>query len=177
MLDIKELSTRINRSFVDAEKTEDSGSYQRLATIFSEFEARLREYIQHNTKDEIMRIIQKLEIEGEITKEELRFIKLWIVGDAEYYIKLENNFNEWLLEVKRIIDEINKISNQKLDLEAALSLRALIEDGKRVIYDIAFYLEKKERIKNFEEAVLELDKEEKDMLVRLIKHKLISPEF
>jgi len=70
---------------------------------------------------------------------------------------------------------IKKESNP--DFETASHLRAILEDGKRVIYDIAFYLEKKERIANFEESTLELDKEEKDLLVKLLKNKLASKEF
>lgn len=177
MSDIKELSTRINRSFNDAEKAKDAASYQRVAAIFSELEVQLREYIQDITKDEINKIIQKLETGKEITKEELKFIKLWIVGDAEYYVKLENNFNDWLSELKRIVNEINKINDSKLDFETASHLRAILEDGKRVIYDIAFFLEKKERIANFEESTLELDKEERDLLVKLLSKKLTSKEF
>lgn len=98
-----------------------------------------------------------------MTKEELKFIKLWVVGDAEYYVKLENNFNDWLLELKRIVDEIAKINDPEPNFETASHLRAILEDGKRVIYDIAYFLKKKERIANFEEASLELDREERSI--------------
>jgi hypothetical protein len=172
-----ELSARIDRSFNDAEKNNDAASYQRVATIFSEYEIQLREYIQEITKGEINRIIQKLESQEEINTEELRFIKLWIVGDAEYYTRMENNFNDWLLEVKRIVGEVNKFNAAESDFEAASRLRAMLEDGKRVLYDISFFLEKKEREAKFTEATLELDKEEKDLLVKLLRHKLISKEF
>lgn len=177
MTDFSDLSTRINRGFNDVERVKDAGSCQRLAAIFSDVELQLREYIQEITKDEINKIIQKLETEREITKEEISFIKLWIVGDADYYVKLENNFNDWLSELKRIVDEINKINEPKPNFETASHLRAILEDGKRVIYDIAFFLEKKERIRNFEEATLELDKEERSLLIRLFKQRLISKEF
>ena len=53
----------------------------------------------------------------------------------------------------------------------------MLEDGKRVMYDIAFFLEKKEREAKFTEAILELDKEEKDLLAKLLKSKLASKEF
>lgn len=177
MADFKELSQRIERSFNDAIKAGDASSYQRLGAIFSDADIQLREYIQEITKNEINRIIQKLETGKEIGVEELRFIKLWIVGDADYYIKLENNFNDWLLEIKRIVNETTKIKESEPDFETASHLRAILEDGKRVIHDIAFYLEKKERIANFEESTLELDREERDLLIKLLKNKLVSKEF
>ncbi len=172
-----ELSTRINRSFSDAEKSNDAASYQRVAIIFSEYEIQLREYIQEITKGEISRIIQKLERRDEINAEELKFIKLWIVGDAEYYTRMENNFQDWLLEVKRIRDEINKVNQSEPDFETASRLRAMLEDGKRVLYDISFFLEKKERETAFADSTQELDREEKDLLVKLLKNKLTSKEF
>jgi hypothetical protein len=172
-----ELYDKINCSFNDAEKNNDAASYQRIASIFSECEIQLREYIQEITRGEISRIMQKLESQKEINREELRFIKLWIVGDAEYYTRMENNFNDWLLEVKRIVGEINKINAAEPDFEVASRLRAMLEDGKRVIYDIAFFLEKKEREAAFTEATLELDKEERDLLVKLLRSKLTSKEF
>jgi len=172
-----ELSARVNRSVYDAEKNNDAASYQRIASIFSEYEIQLREYIQETTKGEISRIIKKLESRQEISAEELKFIKLWIVGDAEYYTQMENDFHDWLLEVKRIAAEVNKVSAAEPDFEAASRLRAMLEDGKRVLYDISFFLEKKEREAKFTEATLELDAEEKDLLVKLLRKKLASKEF
>ncbi|MBM3245127.1 MAG: hypothetical protein FJZ15_04960 [Candidatus Omnitrophica bacterium] len=177
MADFKELNTRIERSFNDATKASDAFSYQRLAAIFGDAEVQLREYIQEITKDEISKIIQILETGREISAEDLKFIKLWIVGDADYYIKFENNFNDWLSELKRIISEISRIKESKPDFETVSHLKAIIEDGKRVIYDIAFYLEKKGRIANFEEATLEIDREERGLLIKLLKNKLTSSEF
>jgi hypothetical protein len=177
MSNLSELSTKINASFDAAQKNNDAASYQRLATDVSEYEIQLREYIQEITKREISRIIQKLENQKEISAEELKFIKLWIVGDAEYYTRLENNFNDWLAEVRRVIGEINKINAAEPDFETASRLRAMLEDGKRVMYDIAFFLEKKERETKFTEATLELDSEEKDLLAKLLKSKLASKEF
>ncbi len=172
-----ELSEKINHSFDDAQNNTDAASYQRVATIFSECEIQLREYIQEITKGEINRIIQKLEGRKDISVEELKFIKLWIVGDAEYYARMENNFQDWLQEAKRIVGEVSKTSQAEPDFEQASRLRAILEDGKRVLYDISFFLEKKEREAKFTEATLELDQEERDLLVKLLKNKLISKEF
>ncbi len=177
MVNFSNLSERIDKSFSKAERMTDSASYQQIGVIFSNAEAQVREYIQDITKEEIKRIFGKLKSGREITPEELKFIKLWIVGDAEYYVKLENNFNDWLLELKRIIGEINKMKDLEPNVENASHLKALLEDGKRVIFDIAFFLEKKERIRNFEEATLEIDREERDLLIKLLKGKLVSGEF
>jgi len=177
MADFNELNGRMERSFNAATKAADSSSYGRLAAIFSDAEAQLREDIQEITKDEISRIIQRLETGKEIGADDLRFIELWVVGDANYYIKLENNFNDWLSELARIMAEINKAKESRPDFESVSHLKALIEDGKRVICDIVFYLEKKERIVNFKESTSEIDREERALLIKLLKDKLTSKEL
>jgi len=60
MADFKEFYSRLNRSFSDADKAGDAGSYRRLATIFKEFEENLREHIQEITKNQINGVIKKL---------------------------------------------------------------------------------------------------------------------
>lgn len=177
MPDLKALSARVSSSFNDAQKAADSASYQRLAAVLSESGEQLREHIQDITGEQISKIIRKLEAGSQIAKDELAFVRLWVVGDAQYYLKLENNFQDWLSELGRIMNEVDRINNPEPDLETASRLRALLEDGKRVVYDIAFYLEKKERIANFEESTLELDKQEKDLLVKLLRAKSASKEF
>lgn len=177
MADFKEFYSRLNRSFSDADKAGDAGSYRRLATIFKEFEENLREHIQEVTKNQINGVIKKLESGERITSEELQYIRLWIVGDAEYYTKTENNFRDWLSELKRLVSEINKINDPQPNFEVAAKLRAILQDGIRLLPSIIFFLEQKARVSNFNEATAELDREEKELLVKLLKNKLASKEF
>ena len=97
-------------------------------------------------------------------------------GDADNYIKLENNFKDWTEELKRLTSEINKIKDSSLDLSTAVKLRAILQDGVRLLPNIIFFLEQKRRLGNFQEATAELDSEEKDLLSKLLKQKLESKE-
>ncbi len=174
----QELSDKIKLTFADAQQNNDAGTYQRLATVFSEYEGELREYIQEITKGQISKIIEKLDNRQDINEEEMAFIKLWIVGDADYYTQMENNFKDWLMELSRIVTQIDRTAAQQdIDFGTASRLRAVIEDGKRVIYDISFFLEKKEREEKFADATMELDNEEKDLLAKLLRSKIASKEI
>ena len=50
-------------------------------------------------------------------------------------------------------------------------IKSMLEEGEGVVYDIIFFLERKERIKNFENTTLELDKDERDLFVGLLRSK------
>lgn len=177
MSDFKELCSKLNRGFDDASTKGDEGSYRKLAGIFKEFEGNLREYIQDLTRGEIDAIIEKLEKGGQLTKGELASIRLWIVGDADYYIKLENNFEDWLSELKRLMDEINKINEAEPELEKALQLRAVLQDGNRLLPNIIFYLLQKTRVNSFNRAIAEIDKQGRKILIEMLRDKYTSQEF
>ncbi|MBN2014957.1 MAG: hypothetical protein JW778_07240 [Candidatus Altiarchaeota archaeon] len=175
MTTLEEICGPIEGDFDKATETGDQISYNRLAMTFNETENKLREYIQEMTKEKTTEVIQKLREGEDLSREELEFVRLWTIGDAEYYIKVENNFNDWLRELKRIVDEILKIK-ATADLETTSHLRAMLEDGKRVIYDIVFYLEKKERVTRFNEATKEIDAKERKTIISLLKTQLESKE-
>ena len=177
MVNLQEFYPMMNGSFADAQKTEDADAYMRLAAIFSEFEGQLREYIQDSSKDAVGGIIKKLEAGQEISNDETQLIKLWIVGDAEYYATLENNFNDWTQELKRLMDQINLMNNPQPDPVAASNLRAMLRDGMRLLPNIIFFLDQKTRVNNFAVSVATLDTEGKLFLIRLLKNKLTSKEF
>lgn len=176
MADFKNLISDIQESYNLAKDSTDSGAYQKLSVILNNAKNQIRENIQNTTRDDINNIIKKLDRGNDIAPEELSLVKLWLVGDAEYYTKLENNFNDWLAELKRIIDELNN-KGELPDVESSAGLIAEIGDAIRVVHDIIFFLENKERIKSFESSTGNLDKQEKEVLVRLLRNKLTSKEY
>ena len=94
-----------------------------LTSSFSNLEGLLREYIQEITKKQILEIIAKLRKNEPLTPEELKYVELWLVGDAEYYTKLENNFADWIDEFNRIINEIKIITEKDLTLNLEICNR------------------------------------------------------
>jgi len=177
MADFSGMFKKINSQYDEAVKSEDSKSYANLSYVFRDLNTQLREYIQKITKNEIVQIVKKLKSGRNITKDELRFIKLWIVGDADYYAKMENNFHDWSEELKRLIKAINELNTAEPDFVTASRLRGVLTDGARVLGDIAFFFEQKDRIKKFEEACSELDSEERELLISLLEKKMASADY
>jgi hypothetical protein len=167
----------INQSFAESATKQDNGSFSKLSILLSEFEDGLREFVQESTKDQIQKVIQKLNIGQALAPEDLATVRLWIVGDAEYYANVENDFNKWNDELKRLIQEINKLKNAKLDIKSASTLRALLTDAMRTAGSISFFLQQKERVERFTSSVNELDADERLMLTQILLSKFKSGQY
>lgn len=161
----------------EAQENMVSGEFMRAASFLSENKERVREKIQENTSKEISTIIKKLENGEPLTAEDLDYIKLWIVGDAESYIKLENNFQDWVDEFKRLQGVLDKYEDKELSSEELFRLQGILEDAIRVSADIGNFLEKKERIKKFEEATKDSASLDRQVLIEILRAKLISKEL
>lgn len=172
-----EAFNKLNEDFNNASRSNRSDNYVNLSHTLSRFEASLREYLQHKTRDQLKKVIAKLKGTETIGSDDLRQIRLWVVGDAEYYTRLENNFKDWQKELNRLVDEISRSRTDEPDTETAAHLRGLLLDGIRVLNNISFLAEEKERIAKFEEATRTLEPDERALLVRILEQKINSPDF
>lgn len=167
----------VTKTMANAKETMSEGAFQQAGSALSEAKNIVREEAQKKTSSEIKKILNKLQSDEHISAEETALIKAWIVGDADEYTKMENNFQDWISEYERLRKSIVSYENKDCSFEELLKLHGILEDATRVSYDIANFLENKERIKKFETAVGDgLDKNERDILVNVLIGKLQSPD-
>lgn len=171
---ISGLVSRIKQAYQSAYGKGGSEQYSDLVASMTQADKELRETFQRMTKQEVFRIIGKLNANQPLTSAELDMVKLWIVGDYESYVKTENNFNDWVSDVSRIVDEIENVGKSPVDGKSIMHLRALLLDAKRSCMDIAHFLERKECVARFEESSQELDPEERETLVKMLKFSINS---
>ncbi len=174
MSDFRGSLSEIQSQFATLDSNYNTGNCWRLSTAMQDLDAALREHIQAITKTEVESIIGKLQNNQELSADEINLVKLWICGDADYYVKLENNYKEWVEELRRLVGEIAQAQGENPDFTAASNLRARLLDGIRVLGDILFFLKQKERIDNFAKSTQVIDAQEADLLVRLLQGKIIS---
>jgi hypothetical protein len=155
-------------------------TFQQAGSVLNENKNIIREEIQKATSEEIRVIISKLRANNALTSEDLDMIELWIIGDAESYTRMENNFQDWLEEYKRLENIVRSYEGKECTINDLFKLQGVIEDAIRVSYDIAYFLENKKRIERFESAVknvTNLEKEAKDFLVSILIEKLESSDY
>lgn len=147
---------------------------QQLNQTFTTLYNDLREGIQECTKDEMASLLSKLQNNEDITSQEIELIRLWIIGDALSYIKMENNYEEWIQEAQRLVEAVKSISTKELTPRLMGDLQGITRDATRTLSDITFYKENMERTKKFEESVKNLTAENKLFLAEMLKAKLQS---
>ena len=98
-----------------------------------------------------------------------------MVGDAEYYLKYDDDFDRSESELKKILEEIRKLHSSDLDVDGLMHLRVLCREACSVARPTAFYLEQKERVGKFEEATRDgIDSESAKFLANIIKTMMSS---
>lgn len=177
MADLKDFREKMEAFFKEASEASDAGGYQKLGAAFSTYEGRLREDIQEMTRDELGKIIRKLEAAETISDAERAVVELWIIGDAKHFLKMENRFKANMEELKSLQAEIVSLCGQQPSVETLSALRAILEYGARLNYALAFFLEKKERIGNFQKAMTVLGPEQRESLIDILKSKSKSKEL
>ncbi len=108
----------------------------------------------------------------------MKTLELLIVGDAEYFLKYENDLEQWKSEIKKLLGEISKLQSADLDVDGLMHLRALCVEVRRVLPDVVYYLDQKERIGKFREATgRPLDPEGYRVLAEIVEEMLLSDKM
>ena len=147
---------------------------QQLNQTFTTLYNDLREGIQECTKDEMASLLSKLQNHEDITSQEIELIRLWIIGDALSYIKMKNNYEEWIQEAQRLVDVVKSLSTKKLTPSLMVDLQGVARDVTRTLSDITFYKENLERTKKFEDSIKNLTPDNKSFLAETLKAKMTS---
>ena len=157
-------------------RTEDNGSFQSLTPPFEELFGSLRESYQSSVAAPVRAAIAKLRAGADPSPDDLALIETFVVGDAEAYTRMENDFQNWLAELTRLVRSLSVKSGS---LQGSTSLVAMgeVEDAQRVLGDICNYLEQQERVARYKRTTSKpLDSQGKAMLIEILERQLASAD-
>jgi hypothetical protein len=172
-----EVLQKISQSMNRVAGSGASEDFSRVGSELAQLKGKVREEIQAATADEITKIIRKLENQENLSPEERELVGLWLVGDAEGYTKMEDDFGEWQEEFRRLSRVLETYEGRDPSPQTLVELHGLLEDAVRVIADISHFLEKKERLERFHAAINSVTPEDAKFLASMLKAKLSSPEM
>ena len=127
---LKDLASLMSR----AVETPDGEEFNRLSSVFQHHKSAIREKIQAMTSKEVKGIIKKLAEGGDLTEEEMGLVKLWIVGDAEAYAKMENKFENWIAEFKKLELLIKEQDAGAEEVQDLFRIQGILEDASRLAH-------------------------------------------
>ena len=149
-----------------------SEDFSRVGAELAQIQSQVREEIQAATAEKITGIIRKLENQESLNPEERDLVGVWVVGDAEGYTKMEDDFQEWLEEIRRLGRVLETYEGRDASPQTLVELHGVLDDAVRVIADISYFLEKKERLERFHAAINNVSPGDGKFLASMLKAKL-----
>ncbi|MBL8879415.1 MAG: hypothetical protein JNG88_09880 [Phycisphaerales bacterium] len=137
----------------------------------SRLDALAREAQQSMWAVEVRTAIRRLENNETLSEADLDVVRTFLISDAEQYLALENNFDEWVSELHRLIAEISQRCGQ-VDRHNIAELRGVLKDMSRLAPDIRNHLDEERRVLVFHNAVRSLDSAARKSLARLLRDQL-----
>ncbi len=177
-VDTSQLSEVISSLGQSAECALNSGSaeeFSRFERELSEISGYVRELQQAMWADEAKATLDRLEGDEPLTPVDKDVIRTFLVSDAERYVALENNYGGWVRELRRLMSDLVKRCHM-VDRETIGDVRAVLGDAMRLVPDIRNYVDQKQRVERFDLAVDKLDSQSRNMLIRIIREQLHSPD-
>ena len=179
MGDVPQVNATIQKTLELASRCaqlETSENYGALGDQVEELEGQAREAFQ--AKMDIASLLSKLKAGKPLTPDDLKTLELLIVGDAEYFLKYENDLDQWKSEIRKLLGEISQLQSSDLDVDGWMHLRALCAEVRRVLPDVVYYLDQKERTSKFQEATRQpLDPEGYRVLAEIVEQMLLSDKM
>ena len=167
----------LGRVFSEAAASTSADQFSAAGMDLVKARKAIREELQQMTAAAMQPIIAKLHQNQPLGGEEKDLVRLWIVGDAAAFTKKESDFREWLAEFQRLGEAIRKVEQMPTSLPEMLDLHGNLEEAVRLAGDIQFFLEEKERVGRFEQAIQNLSAADAELLAGILQEKLNSPEM
>ncbi|MEJ2541437.1 MAG: hypothetical protein P8188_15955 [Gemmatimonadota bacterium] len=169
--------TNLTPGMSTARRSMTAEAFQESAFALGRQRIAIRETLQAMTSEQILGVLERLASRQDPSPDDLEIVRMWIVGDADSYLRQENNFDDWVAEYERLEDVIAGYEGRACTESELLELKGILEDAVRVAHDIANYLEKKERVEQFESAVhagTNWDRDRRETLLQILRGKLQS---
>lgn len=179
MATMPDVISQIDQTLAAAEqslKAENSVAIQAAIAQVGQLDAQARETLQARLNEHLWPVVAKLENGDSLAAAEQDMLQTLLVGDAKSYVKNEDRVESWKSEIERLAEEIRRLQAGGLnELSSLTRLQALCREAMRILPDLAFFYEEKERAHRFDEAMRgAIDRDTRRTLANLIKEMLAS---
>jgi len=171
MADTQQLAAKLSDALNTAARcssSDDAEGYRLLAEKLAELESSAGQYLRSHMAYQA--VVGKLQHDQPLTSDDVKTLRSLIVGDADDYLKYDDDFGHAKGELARIVGEIQKLQSSEPSPESLMRLRVLCREAASALVPTVHYLEQKERVKNFDEHVRPpLDSDARRLLEQVIQ--------
>jgi hypothetical protein len=144
-------------------------NYSILSAQLQELDSLAKQSLQSHTG--YQPLVAKLQNGSPLTADELKTLRSAIVGDADYYLKYDDDFDRSKSDLTKILEQIRRLQSSPFDPETLMHLRVLCREAACALAPTVHYLEQKERVRKFEEHTRSpLDRDAGRVLAGIIKN-------
>src|SRR5216684_4327571 len=97
-------------------------------------------------------LIGKLRAGDALSPEEMAKVRQLMVGDADYYLKYDEEFDRCKNELAKIVAEIERLKQGELGVDALMHLSVLCAEADSLLVLASHYLDARDRVRRFEES-------------------------
>lgn len=152
-------------------KTSSVDELERFEHQLSELNGLVRELQQGMWADAARDAVARLESNKPLTDADYEVIRIFMVADAEYYLAKESNYDQWLDELRQLIGEMATAATG-VTRETIGELRGSLKDAMRLVPNIRYYFEEKQRISRFDAAVHSLDPASRKLMAEILRKQI-----
>jgi hypothetical protein len=170
----QEFAAKISEALNTAAKcsaVETVDNYSVLGAQLQELDSLAGRSLQSHTGYQAL--VTKLQNSDPLTADELKTLRSLIIGDADYYLKYDDDFDRWKTDFGKILEQIRQLQSSEFEAETLMHLRVLCREASSALAPTVHYLEQKERVRRFEEHTRgPLDRDARRVLAGIIKGKM-----
>jgi hypothetical protein len=97
-------------------------------------------------------LIANLHAGKALSQAEMSTLRLMIVGDADSYLKYDEEFQRCKTELGRLLGELEEFRAKALDIDTLMRLNVLCQEAGAILTMAGHYLEQRDRVRNFDTA-------------------------
>ncbi len=107
-------------------------------------------YITCESQVDYRSLVRKLRAGDALSPEELSTVRLLMVGDADYYVKYDEEFGRCKAEAGKIIGEMERFKSGELGAEGLMHVNTLCREAASLLALTQHYLDARDRVRRFE---------------------------
>ncbi len=171
--DLKMLTQQLNETI----QSLHADAIQTVSLPLDDIKANIQKTIDNKLKNHIFGLVKKLRTDEALSDQELQIIEKWMIGDAEFYTRIENNLIDWIGECNRLVEILSHYAdNTELenDENQLFALGALLTDLKFTLSDVIRYTQAMNQVDYFKSILtgVPLNKESRLTIASMIEQKL-----